>query len=155
MAGEEENRRYAPATLRNRDPILRVLEQVLPSSGTVLEIGSGTGEHAVYFAPRLPHCIWQPSEPDPQLRRSIQAWQAEFPAANLRPPIALDVRDPLWPVETTLPDPPIMVVVIKPLNITQCQQRSSKAECFPKPHKAYHGSYGPVVARFRDCWEIG
>ncbi|MGQ9838591.1 MAG: DUF938 domain-containing protein [Cyanobacteriota bacterium] len=109
MAGE--NRRYAPATLRNRDPILRVLEQVLPSNGTVLEIGSGTGEHAVYFAPRLPNCIWQPSEPDPQLRLSIQAWQAEFPAANLRPPIALDVRDPIWPVEGSNPDPPVTALV--------------------------------------------
>ncbi|MCJ2542129.1 DUF938 domain-containing protein [Thermostichus vulcanus] len=111
MGVGQENRRHAPATLRNRDPILRVLEQVLPSSGRVLEVGSGTGEHAVYFAPRLPHCIWQPSEPDPELCRSIQAWQAEFPAANLRPPIPLDVRDPIWPVETPSPDPPTTAMV--------------------------------------------
>lgn len=108
---EQDHRRYAPATLRNRDPILRVLEQVLPNSGRVLEIGSGTGEHAIYFAPRLPTWIWQPSEPDPELRRSIQAWQKEFPAANLRPPIALDVRDPIWPVETPSLDPPITAIV--------------------------------------------
>ncbi|MEN9230589.1 MAG: DUF938 domain-containing protein [Thermostichus sp. DG02_5_bins_236] len=111
MGVEPESRRYAPATLRNRDPILKVLKQVLPSRGTVLEIGSGTGEHAIYFAPRLPHCIWQPSEPDPELLRSIQAWQQEFPAANLRPPMALDTRDPIWPVETSSPDPPMTAMV--------------------------------------------
>jgi hypothetical protein len=115
----QEHRRYAPATLRNRDPILGVLKKVthsldpkvLPNGGTVLEVGSGTGEHAVYFAPRLPTVVWQPSEPDPDLRLSILAWQESFPAPNLRPPIDLDVRDPLWPVEKTPLDPAITAIV--------------------------------------------
>ena len=58
-------RQYAPATQRNREPILQVRLQVLPASGTILEVASGTGEHAVFFAPRLNPRQWLPSEPNP------------------------------------------------------------------------------------------
>ncbi|MBD1850378.1 DUF938 domain-containing protein [Leptolyngbya sp. FACHB-711] len=92
-------RQYAPATERNREPILNVLRQVLPPDGTVLEISSGTGEHAVFFAPRLAPRLWLPSDPNPQARASIAAWRQQIPAENLYPPIALDVRDPVWAVE--------------------------------------------------------
>jgi SAM-dependent methyltransferase len=98
-------RQYAPATERNRQPILDVLQKVLPSTGTVLEISSGTGEHAVFFAPRLPTLHWIPSDPNPEARASIAAWQqeplAELSAgiANLAPPIALDASAPHWDVE--------------------------------------------------------
>jgi hypothetical protein len=89
-------RRYAPATERNRDAILAVLRGVLPASGTVLEIASGTGEHAVWFAQHLPALTFQPSDPDPELRASIAAWQERAKLPNLRPPIALDASAGAW-----------------------------------------------------------
>ncbi len=92
-------RQFAPATQRNREPILQVLSEVLPPAGTVLEISSGTGEHAVFFAPQLTPRLWVPSDPNPVARASIAAWREHCPAENLYPPIALDVCDPVWPVE--------------------------------------------------------
>lgn len=88
----------SPAVARNRDPILAVLRRYLPEQGTVLEIASGTGEHAAYFAPQFPHLIWQPSDIDPDALASIEAHRAAAGAANLRAPIALDVTAAAWPV---------------------------------------------------------
>jgi SAM-dependent methyltransferase len=87
----------APATARNRDPILAVLRRVLPARGTVLEVASGTGEHAVHFAAALPGLTWQPSDPDPQARRSIAAWREASGLPNVLPPLPLDVAGPDWP----------------------------------------------------------
>jgi hypothetical protein len=86
-----------PATARNRDPIVAVLGRVLPASGTVLEVASGSGEHAAYFAERLPHLVWQPSDPEPRHRESIAAWAARTAAINLRPPLDLDTHTGAWP----------------------------------------------------------
>jgi hypothetical protein len=98
-------RQYAPATQRNREPILEVLLQVLPPKGTVLEISSGTGEHAVFFAPHLHPRKWIPSDPNPLARASIAAWQRHCPADNLYPPLALDACDSVWAIERDeLPD---------------------------------------------------
>jgi hypothetical protein len=88
----------SPAVVRNRDPILAVLRRVLPDRGTVLEIASGTGEHAAYFAVQLPHVIWQPSDVDPEALASIEAHRAAANAPNLRAPVTLDVTAPAWPV---------------------------------------------------------
>lgn len=90
-------KRRAPAAARNVGPIGDVLEYWLPDSGLVLEIASGTGEHALAFARRFPHLDWQPSDPDPDALASIAAWQEEGPA-NLRPPFHLDVCSKDWPV---------------------------------------------------------
>ena len=89
-------KRFAPATERNRGPIRDVLARVLPASGTVLEIASGSGEHAVAFAQAFPALTWQPSDPDPSALASIAAWREEAGLANLAPPIELDVMKP-WP----------------------------------------------------------
>ncbi|MEO1400640.1 MAG: DUF938 domain-containing protein [Cyanobacteria bacterium J06635_1] len=94
-----DNRQYAAATERNRESILTVLQRVLPSMGTVLEIASGTGQHAVFFAPRLAPRYWLPSDPQPVLRESIIAWSAAEPADNLLPPIILDATASRWPIE--------------------------------------------------------
>lgn len=91
-------KRQAPAAARNVAPIGHVLSEWLPPTGLVLEIASGTGEHALAFAKRFPHVDWQPSDPDPDALASIAAWQAEG-SANLRPPVRLDVCSPEWPVE--------------------------------------------------------
>jgi len=92
-------RRFAPATERNRDPILALLRRVLPPAGTVLEIASGTGEHAIYFSRHLPHLTWQPTDPDAAARASIVAWSAEADLANIAAPLALDASQPNWPVD--------------------------------------------------------
>jgi Protein of unknown function (DUF938) len=92
-------RRFAPATERNRDPILALLRRVLPQAGTVLEIASGTGEHAVFFGRHLPHLTWQPTDPDAAARASIVAWSAEAGVANVAAPLALDASQPNWPVD--------------------------------------------------------
>jgi len=90
-------RRSSPAALRNRDAILAVLQAHLPDRGTVLEIASGTGEHAVHFAQHLPGLVWQPSDRDPANRQSVDAYRSDTNLANLRPAVALDVCEP-WPV---------------------------------------------------------
>lgn len=106
MTYTADDRQYAPATQRNRDAILTVLVEMLPSTGTVLEISSGTGEHAIFLAPRLSPRQWIPSDPNPVAIASITAWRTEHPSANLYPPIQLDVCDRLWPVEQQpLPQP--------------------------------------------------
>jgi hypothetical protein len=102
MQPSSDARQYFPATERNRDPILAVLQQILPADGTVLEIASGSGEHSIYFAPHLPHHDWLPSDPNPDYLQSIAAWQQSQPAPNLRPPIALDVEDIVWSVEAAI-----------------------------------------------------
>ncbi len=90
--------RYAAATSRNREPILAVLARVLPASGTLLEISSGTGEHAVFFARALPGLSWQPTDIDEDSLHSIAAWRDHEGTPNLLPPLRLDVHDETWPV---------------------------------------------------------
>ena len=91
-------KRRAPAAARNVGPIGDVLAEWLPSSGLVLEIASGTGEHALAFAGRFPNLDWQPSDPDPAALASIEAWRDEGPG-NFRRPVALDACQPVWPIE--------------------------------------------------------
>ncbi len=91
-------KQHAPATQRNREPIRDVLARVLPATGTVLEIASGSGEHAVAFATAFPALRWQPTDPDPVARASIAAWRTEVGLPNLAEPLVLDVCAP-WPVE--------------------------------------------------------
>lgn len=88
---------HAPATTRNRDAIVAILCEELPPSGLVLEVASGSGEHAVHFAAAFPDLDWQPSDPDPAALGSITAWRADAGLANLRPPIRLDAAAP-WPI---------------------------------------------------------
>ncbi|RKF21945.1 DUF938 domain-containing protein [Altericroceibacterium spongiae] len=90
-------KRNAPAVARNREPLTAILAEELPDSGMVLEVASGTGEHAVYFAERFPELHWQPSDPDAGARASIVAWQKESELANLALPIALDAGEEEWP----------------------------------------------------------
>jgi len=89
----------APAVARNRDPILAVLRDVLPARGVVLEIASGSGEHAAYFAKALPSIVWQPSDADASALASIRAYRDAHGASNLLPPLRIDARDPPWPVD--------------------------------------------------------
>ena len=94
-------RLYRPHVARNREPILEVLKRILPSHGLVLEIASGTGEHAAFFAGELPLLTWQPTDPDERALASIVAHRAAASSANLLPPLQLDVHAEHWPIERT------------------------------------------------------
>ena len=89
-----DGRMFSSATARNREPIFALLQRLLPASGTVLEIASGTGEHAACFAPRLGHLTWQPSDVDAAALASIEAWRAQTQADNFRPALRLDIAEP-------------------------------------------------------------
>jgi Protein of unknown function (DUF938) len=92
-------KRSSPAAQRNREPILAALRARLPERGEVLEIASGTGEHAVHFAGALPALSWQPSDVDAVALASIAAWRRELGLPNLREPMLLDVTAPSWQVQ--------------------------------------------------------
>ena len=91
--------RSAPAALRNREPITEVLADWLPGGGLVLEIASGTGEHAVFFAERFPDLEWQPSDVHADALASIAAWREATALSNIRAPIVIDASEPEWPIE--------------------------------------------------------
>ena len=86
---------FAESCVENRAPILTVLREVFADRRRVLEIGSGTGQHAVYFAPELPHLVWQTADV-PQHHPGIRLWLAEAALPNILPPIALEVSQPHW-----------------------------------------------------------
>lgn len=88
--------RSAPAAERNREPILEILKDILPTAGKALEIASGTGQHIAAFAAAFPGISWQPSDPDPASRDSIAAWAAKSGLANLAAPLTLDTREAAW-----------------------------------------------------------
>jgi hypothetical protein len=94
-----EAKRFAPATQRNRDAIVAVLQEALPATGTILEIASGTGEHIVHFAAAFPHLTWQPSDYDEAGLASIAAWSADSGCANIRLPAHIDATAPDWPIQ--------------------------------------------------------
>lgn len=94
------SRLSAPSALRNREPILAVLRDVLPASGLVLEIASGSGEHAVRFAAALPGLTFQPSDPDASALASIAAWANESGLPNIRQPLQLDASAADWPLQS-------------------------------------------------------
>ena len=94
----EDARRFAPAVARNKAAITEALARHLPASGLVLEIASGSGEHALHFAAHFPALSFQPTDPDAAALASIAAWRAEAQLANLLPPLMLDVMADAWPV---------------------------------------------------------
>jgi SAM-dependent methyltransferase len=109
----------SPSVARNRDSILDVLRRFLPRTGMVLEIASGTGEHAVHIAAALPHLTWQPTEQDEQALNSIAAHHATSGLPNLLAPLRLDAAAPNWPVERADAVVAINMVHISPWPATQ------------------------------------
>ena len=91
-------KRHAPATARNSEPLAEVLAEELHDRGLVLEVASGSGEHAVFLARQFPALDWQPSDVDLEALASVDAWAAEAAVANLRPAIALDAAQANWPI---------------------------------------------------------
>ena len=121
----DDDRQHAPATARNRGPILDVLRSILPSSGTVLEVASGTGEHVVHFARALPMLKWHPSDPSSEARRSIDAWIAAEGLANVRSPLDLDAACDNWPIDHATAVVCINMIHISPWTSTEGLMRGA------------------------------
>lgn len=136
--------RHYPATARNREAIRDVLRAHLPANGTVLEIGSGSGEHIVYFARCFPALVWQPSDPDPVCIDSIRAWIAAEPEApaNLRDPLAINASDVVLPVDRADIVLCINVIHISPWDATEGLMRNAAA-LLPEGGLLY--LYGPYA----------
>lgn len=132
--------RHFPATARNRDVIADVLKRYLPAAGTVLEIGSGSGEHSVYFAGLFPDLHWQPSDPDPLNIDSIAAWAETAGADNLRPPLPINASDVVLPLDTADAMMCINVIHISPWDATEGLMRNA-AKLLPPGALLY--LYGP------------
>jgi hypothetical protein len=99
MNSAHDPRLSSPAALRNRDPILSVLRSMLPPTGKVLEIASGSGEHILRFAAGFPELIWIPSDPSTEARASISAWLTTDHRPNVLAPLDLDAAAAVWPVD--------------------------------------------------------
>lgn len=113
------DKKSAPPAVRNRELIAEILAAELPDEGTVLEVASGTGEHALLFAERFPGLRWQPSDPDALALTSIAAWRGESGLENLLPPVELDAASPNWPVNSADAILCINMVHISPVAATQ------------------------------------
>lgn len=137
---QDDSRQFAPATQRNREPILAVLREILPAQGLVLEVASGSGEHAIHFAGAFPDLIFQPSDPDPAALASIDAWAGESALPNLRPAIRLDATAPRWPVTEADAILCINMIHISPWAATEGLIRQA-AELLPAGAPLY--LYGP------------
>jgi hypothetical protein len=141
--GEEmtDHRRYAPATVRNRDFILDVLRDVVPMTGVILEIASGSGEHVVHFARNFPSLAFQPSDPEPDALRSISAWVEAADVANVRAPIVLDASQSPWPIASAEGIICINMVHISPWDATVGLIRGAAAILPPGSPFYLYGPY--------------
>ena len=131
----------APSAERNKGPILEVLARVLPASGDVLEIGSGTGQHVAHFAKALPALTFQPSERDAGRHASIAAWIRDEGLRNVRPPIAFDLTGLPWPVREADAIVCINVIHISPWEATLALMRGAGAILRPRGVLVTYGPY--------------
>jgi hypothetical protein len=120
-------RRTSPAAQRNASAIAAILAETLPETGLVLEIASGSGEHALAFAERWPRLTWQPTDRDPAALASIDAWAAEARLANVRPALALDVERWPWPISAAAAVICINLVHIAPWSACEALMRGAAA----------------------------
>lgn len=118
---------FAPAAERNREPILEVLRRVLPRDGVVLEIASGTGQHAAFFSANLPSLRWQPSDPSPEALSSIRTWVEDEARENLLPPLELDVCMLRWPIDSAAAIICINMIHICPWETTEALFQGARA----------------------------
>jgi SAM-dependent methyltransferase len=141
LNASDDGRLASPSAQRNREPIAEVLAEVLPQSGLVLEVGSGTGEHAVHFARVMPHLIWQPSEQDKDCLRSISAWAAFEGQANVRQPLYLEVTDAQWPIEAADAIICINMIHIAPWSVARALLRGASRILPPGGLLCLYGPY--------------
>jgi hypothetical protein len=131
------DRRYAPATLRNRDFIL----DVLPTTGIILEVAFGSGEHVVHCARNLPSIIFQPSDPDQDALLSIAAWVKATGVTNVRAPIALDALHSVWQIASAEGIICINMIHISPWEATLGLMRGAAAILFSRSPLYLYGPY--------------
>lgn len=141
-----DHRRYAPATDRNREPLLAVLARVLPTTGLVLEVASGTGQHAAFFARHLAErggapFHWQPTDPDEDALASIAAWRAAEPSDALLPPLRLDATAATWPVDQVDAIVCVNMIHIAPWEATVGLMRGGKRLLAPGAPLVTYGPY--------------
>jgi SAM-dependent methyltransferase len=136
-----DTRIHAPATQRNRDVILDVLRKTLPASGLVLEIASGSGEHAVHFAKALPRVTFQPTDPSQEALASIAAWIVAANTTNVRAPLLLDVTAPTWPVKSADAVLCINMIHISPWDATLGLMRGAASRLRPGAPLYTYGPY--------------
>jgi hypothetical protein len=132
---------HAPAAARNREPIAEILRAVLPPGGTVIEIASGTGQHAVHFARLFPGLLWQPTDRDGEALASIAAWREEVGLANLLEPLRLDAAAPDWPVAAADAILCINMVHISPWEATLGLMRGAGCLLSPGAPLVLYGAY--------------
>ena len=143
-----DQRLFFPATERNRGPIGDLLKQLLPGSGAVLELASGSGEHAVCFQQRFPHLHWQASDPDPDHRASINAWIQHQGLSQVMPAaLNLDVEHRPWPLPQNLQGAVKAVVCINLLHISpaSCTDAVLEESALLLPSGAPLIIYGPFL----------
>ena len=143
-----DQRLFFPATERNRGPIGDLLKQLLPGSGAVLELASGSGEHAVCFQQRFPHLHWQASDPDPDHRASINAWIQHQALSQVMPAaLNLDVEHRPWPLPQNLQGAVKAVVCINLLHISpaSCTDAVLEESALLLPSGAPLIIYGPFL----------
>jgi hypothetical protein len=138
----EDARRFAPAVARNKAAIMEALARHLPGPGLVLEIASGSGEHALHFASHFPALSFQPTDPDTAALASIAAWRAEAQIPNLLPPLALDVMADAWPVQKADAVLCINMIHIAPWEATAALMRGA-ARVLPRDGALF--LYGPFM----------
>jgi cyclopropane fatty-acyl-phospholipid synthase-like methyltransferase len=134
-------KRHAPSAERNREPLLAVLRELLPSRSTVLEVASGTGQHAVFFSRAFPGLEWQPTDADATALESIEAWRQEEGVPNLRAPLALDVSASTWPVEAADAMVCINMIHISPWEACQGLMRGAARVLPPGGPLILYGAY--------------
>jgi SAM-dependent methyltransferase len=145
----------SPAAARNREPIREVLARHLPERGLVLEIASGTGEHAVHMAAAFPSLRWQPTDADPAALSSIEAWRADAGLPNLLPALTLDVTAPSWPVSAPDAIVCINMVHISPWDASLALFAGAARELAPGAVLYLYGPYreGGVTAPSNEAFD--
>lgn len=131
---------FSPAAERNSAAITGVLREILPAEGTVLEIGSGSGQHVTCFAKAFPGLSFQPTDPDSGSRDSILAWTQAEGLSNIKVPVNLDAAAPVWPVTTAHAILAINVIHISPWRTAQGLFRAAGIVL---PHNGPLYLYGP------------
>lgn len=134
-------RRSAPHVARNADPIADVLRGILPDDGLVLEIASGSGEHALHFARAFPNLSFQPTDPDRAALASIEAWRASEGPPNLMSPLWLDAAADDWPVDSADAILCINMVHISPWSATEGLLRGAGRLLAPGAPLYLYGAY--------------
>jgi hypothetical protein len=136
-----DDRRSAPHVARNAGPIADVLRGILPDAGLVLEVASGSGEHALHFAAAFPHLMWQPTDADPVGLRSIDAWRTAERLPNLLAPVPLDAAAGEWPVNEAAAILCINMVHISPWAATVGLMRGAARLLAPGAPLYLYGAY--------------